>query len=255
MIVEPRPTKLETEVIIVHELVHALHRQHLATGSDLGEGGGFELPSPFIAAVESIPQLVAFRYLETFPQEERDLVEPELPIVTPAMVDLVGEVPAAMLNFAYFTAVPLAEAVFAERGAAGLLELLRAPPTTTEQVLYPDRWLSGENRVSQAAPILPSDATYVDEGRLGVAMLGLLLDEVSTAGARRALLSEWTGDRWAMYRTPETGDADCLSVVVEMDSVEAAAKLAELLGQAVTPSVVLDGQPRLRFDTCAPAPS
>ena len=86
-------------------------------------------------------------------------------------------------------------------------------------------------------------------------MLGFLLDEVTTDGARRALLAEWTGDRWAMYRTPETGDADCLSVVVEMDSVDAAAQLAELLGQAIAPSVVLDGQPRLRFDTCIPVPS
>ena len=127
VIVEPMATKLETEVIVVHELVHALHRQHPELFGPLGPSGGFELPDTYNAVIEAIPQLVAFRYLDTAPPDQQAIVEPELLIVKPDRLPLVGEVPAAILNFAYFGAPPLAEAVYDELGAQGLSDLLGRP--------------------------------------------------------------------------------------------------------------------------------
>ncbi len=53
--VEIQPSELLTGVIVVHELTHALHRQH----QELFEDRLFETdetPAPFAAAIEGVPQ-------------------------------------------------------------------------------------------------------------------------------------------------------------------------------------------------------
>lgn len=247
VIVEPRSTRLETEVIVVHELVHALHRQHGNLVGGPGRSGGFEQPTPYGATFEAIAQFVAFRYLDEFPEDQQAIVNAELPITTPELAAISGRVPGEWMDFAYFSAPPLAEAVYAERGAEGLIDLIGRPPTTTEQVLYPRAWLDDEDRVSQDRPI-PA-AQVVDEGRIGVAVLRWMLDEVATRVDIEPLLAEWTGDRWATY---QQGGTECLVAVIEMDSSEAAEELGELLVDREFADVDLASvsDRHIGFDTC-----
>lgn len=247
VIVEPRATLLETEVILVHELVHALHRQHPDLVGRPGRSGGFELPSPYAAIIESIPQFVAFRYFESQPLEDQQQVREELPVITPDLEELVGRVPGAMLNFAYSTAPALADAAYAERGAAGLLGLLMTPPTTTEQVLFPDRWLNGEDRVSQDPPVFPSAGRFVTEGRLGVVVLEWMLEDLVEPAELRGALSAWTGDRWTLYRLD---GGDCVAATIEMDDADSAATIAALLSERLGLELIADDERRIRFDTC-----
>lgn len=247
VIVEPRATRLETEVIVVHELVHALHRQHGELLGRPGRSGGFELPSPYEAILESVAQFVAFRYLESQPEQEQAAVIPELPVITPDLEALVGRVPGAMLNFSYSTAPALAEAAYEARGAVGLSDLLSSPPTTTEQVVFPDRWLAGEDRVSQEPPTIPADGRFITEGRLGVAVLGWMVEDTMSAELANEVLSSWAGDRWSMYRLD---GQDCVAATIEMDDEFAATEMAESLGERMGQSLAADDERRIRFDTC-----
>ena len=248
VIVEPQATELETKVIVVHELVHALHRDHPDIVSRPGRSGGFELPSTYTATFESVAQFVAFAYLDSQPEAERLLVEPELPIVDAELAAIAGRVPGEMLDFSYFTAPAMAEAAYDALGAQGLSDLLGRPPTTTEQVIFPDRWLAEEDRVSQDRPLLPGAAQLQDEGRVDVALLGWMLEGLVDDVEIEALLREWTGDRWARYRL---APRECLGVVAEFDSLASAQQVADAL-QATHPSVAMvDGEPRFTFDTCA----
>lgn len=256
VIVEALATKLETEVILVHELVHALHRQHPEIVGDAGRSGGFELPDTYGATFESIAQLVAFAYLDSQPLDQRAEVEPELLIIDDRLAELTGRVPGEMLNFAYFTAPGLAQAAFEARGAQGLSDLLSSPPTTTEQIVYPDRWLAGEDRVSQAEPVVPEGAIFVTEGRLGVAVLGWILDEVADSGEVDEVLAGWTGDRYTLYEfADENGFRDCVSAQIEVDDAVTAELLAQWLGEAFDLDLFVGAERRVRFDTCSAAPT
>ena len=139
VVVEVEATKLETEAILVHELTHALHTQH----PELFEGTRFEsdeTPKPYGASIEGVPQFVTFAYLDRAPAEELALVTPELPIIRPDMVPLVGPGPARHVNFSYATGPAFVEAIFDARGVEGLFDLLMTPATTTEQILFPEKY-------------------------------------------------------------------------------------------------------------------
>ena len=243
VIVEPRDTELETELIVIHELVHALHQQHPDLLGRLGPSGGFEIPSTLVATYEAIAQFVTFAYLAEQPAEERAVVAPVFPIVPDDMVDEVGIVASAYMNFAYSTAPLLAEEVYLQRGAEGLSDLLGQPATTTEHFVFPERWLADEDRVSQDPPDRPTGSAFLTEGRLGVAVLLWMLGPDS-----EPLLESWTGDRYTLYRS--SADATCLSAVIELDNEVAADELVERLADATSFVVGRSEDRRVVFDTC-----
>lgn len=262
--VEPQATRLETELIIVHELTHALHAQHLELRS-LGSGSD-EFPSPSSAAREGVPQLMAFAWLDQAPADEQAIVVGELPVVTDELAAQIGSGPARILNFAYGTAPDAFASIFEERGAGGLIEWLSEPPTTTEQVLFPDRWVDGaldsedaEARgveVGVRAPELPPGADSRRQGTLGAALvLYALVDEIGEPAALD-VASDWTGGTWTLYR-PVGGEPVCLAARVAMDTAGAADTLARHLGQVLaadaeieTQDTALDDVTVVRLDTC-----
>jgi len=247
IIVEPRATKLETEVIVVHELVHALHVQHPDLHGRPPRSSGFELPDPTHGVLEAIAQFVAFEYLNRQPAEMQDEIWPALTIVDDELARQTGAVPGAMLNFSYFTAPALAQAAYDADGADGLAALLERPPSTTEQIVYPDAWFDSEDRVSQDPPPLPDGARFLDEGRLGVAVLRWMLEPVADHTDLPQVLDLWTGDRWTLYRL---ADRVCISATIEMDTMPAAREVARMVGERYSTDATADSERRTDFDTC-----
>lgn len=225
VIVEVEDTKLETEAIIVHELTHALHTQYPV----LFENTRFETdetPRPFAASIEGVPQFIAFAYLALAPADELALVTPELPIIRPDMVRLIGPGPSQHLNFAYATGPAFVDAVVAARGIEGLNDLLTEPARTTEQILFPEKYLAGEAAIEVADPSPPAGAAVITTGTIGAAMLMFsLIDQVGESAARE-LVEPWAGDRIVTY-----GDSDnvCMVGAIHMDTAEAALALGTAL--------------------------
>ena len=257
--VEPQATRLETELIIVHELTHALHSQH----PELHErrSGSDEFPSPSSAAREGVPQLIALAWLDQAPADQRAIVVQELPVVTDELAGEIGIGPARLLNFAYETAPDAFASIYAERGAAGLTDWLSNPPVTTEQVLFPERWVDaagdvGDSQVGVRAPELPTGADSRRQGTLGAALvLYALVDEIGEPAALD-LASNWTGGTWTLYR-PIGGEPVCLAARVAMDTALAAETLARHLGQVLasdanveTQETVLGDVTVVRLETC-----
>ena len=220
--------------------VDALEARVLALEQQAGEDGGTSASARVLQESGQAGEA----------QDEQEAIADQLPIVEAELGAIAGRVPGEMLDFSYFTAPFMAEAIYAERGAAGLSDLLGRPPTTTEQILFPDRWLADEDRVSQERPVLPTDAQLVDEGRIGVAVLGWMLDTTLEPAEADELLREWTGDRWARY---EVDGESCLAAIAEFDSVAAAEQVADALTQLHGSTAMVVGEPRFTFDTCAVA--
>lgn len=252
VVVEVEATKLETDAIIVHELTHALHTQHPALFRNTRYETD-ETPKPFSASIEGVPQFVAFAYLALASDQELAAVTPELPIIRPDMVPLIGSGPAQHLNFAYATGPAFVDAVIAERGIEGLSDLLIEPALTNEQILFPDKYLSGEMAEVVEDPQAPTGADVVTTGTIGSAMLMFaLVDEVGEVGARD-LVEPWAGDRFAIY---QVGDDACMVANIKMDTPAAERAIGDALlarlSSGFPDATVTAGADFFELRTCAP---
>ena len=82
-----------------------------------------------------------------------------------------------------------------------------SPPQSTEQVLHPEKFLTGESptfvRIPELLPHLKGRWNLVFRDVLGEVLLGAYLDSIlSTDDAQRAA-GGWAGDQFALYRNPE----------------------------------------------------
>jgi len=245
VIVEPNPTKLETMTILVHELVHALHTQRPDLFEDLPPPSN-EIPFTFAAALEGVPQYVAFAYFSLAPQDEQDIVEPDLPIIRDDMVPSIGDGAARYINFAYSAGPAFVSRVVEARGTVGLSELIRNPPTSTEQVLYPDKYMSGQ--MAEPVDTPARDGRLVESrGRLGVAMIIFALGADVDSQAALDLLDGWAGDA---YFTHIARGRACVAATVQMDtSGQAAALATALANRPGVDAVSVDG-PTIQFESC-----
>lgn len=236
VIVELQPTKLATELIIVHELTHALHTQHPELFEGRSRRRPAETPRPDAAAFEGVPQFVAFAYLALAPQTEQAEVIPDLPIIRDDMVNEIGAGPARHLNFAYATGPAFVEAVVAERGLAGLTDLINEPPQTTEQVLFPEKYLRAEAATEVATPELGSNAgaQVRSSGTIGAALLMFVIADAAGPAQALALVEGWSGDSYVTYQS-ET--QFCVAATIEMDGPDAAVNLGEALQASFTTDV------------------
>ena len=247
VIVEPLGSKLETEVVLVHELVHALHRQHGLLDVDPATLDAAERPFPWASVVEGTAQFIALRWFAEQPIEEQDVVGPELLIIDDELAELTGKIAARLLNYAYFAALQLPEAVYAERGPAGLSDLFSDPPTTLEQVEYPERWIVRQEPTEIDEPQIPDQSVLVERGRLGVGVLRWLIADTIGDEAARELLAEWAGDRYTIY---DQAGGFCLVGIVEMDTAPTAELVAAALATDRGFAVDAVGPTQLAFDTC-----
>ncbi|MEX2660013.1 MAG: hypothetical protein WD232_09970, partial [Acidimicrobiales bacterium] len=155
-----------TRSTIVHELVHAhddqrfeLHRPELDYAVD-------ESGLAFSSLVEGNAVRIQQAWERQLSSAERaDLQREQLKSV--AGIDF-GEVPLVLLQqieFPYSTGPVLVEALLEEGGEARVDAAFDEPPTTSEQVIDPERYLAGEGPLPVPAP--PADGAVIDEGSYG----------------------------------------------------------------------------------------
>lgn len=213
VVMEIQPSKFATEMILMHELVHALHVQHPELYPNTRYRSR-ETPLTFSAAVEGVPQYVVYRYLEMASEEDLASVIDDLPIIRDDMMSLIADGPAQHLNWAYATGADFVNGVVAERGTQGLSDLLGEPPSTNEQVLFPEKYLQGEQAVRVAPPAVPSGALVESEGTMGAAVLMWVLADRVGDQAALDFVATWAGDSYMIY---DTDERRCLAATIMVD--------------------------------------
>ena len=177
---------------------------------------------------------------------------PELPIIGPDMVPLIGPGPALHLNFAYATGPAFVKAVVDARGIEGLTDLLASPPTTTEQILFPDKYLAGETAVDVPAPAAAPGDTVVASGTIGAAMFVLVNEHGESAALE--LVESWAGDRYVVYEVDENV---CMLATIALDTAEAqlvfGAKLIDSFRPALPDVTVTILDAGIELRTCGDA--
>jgi hypothetical protein len=213
---------------LVHELTHALQDQHFDIDRKDFDDRDDEAADGLQGIVEGDAVRIERLYQDTLSDAERKQAEQE-ELVAGAGID--PDLPPVLLQlvaFPYLVGPEFTTDVVRRAGQARLDQAFADPPTTTEALLHPDRFVSGAG----VAPLPVDDphpagkAKAIDQGVLGE--LGLLLVLNASGVSGRAAADGWGGDRYVAWRD---GDDTCVRVTVAMDSPADTTELRAALGR------------------------
>jgi len=204
---------LVNEMLLAHELTHALQDQNFGTLKAADDPSNDDRSLAIHAVVEGDATLAGFAYLFGGLPENSVL----------DLVDRLGAVPAELekalpdtppvlrdsLVFQYSAGARFVALAYLRGGWPAVNSLLTHPPTSTEQVLWPERFfgqrqpptlvrLGGLEEYRKAG-----DWKLIEENTIGALTARILVE--SFLGPERAvqIASRWNGDRFVAY---EKGD-------------------------------------------------
>ena len=203
LVVRGRELDAFVEMVIVHELVHALQDQHFELHRPELDEADDERSLAFTSLVEGdATRVETVWYDEQSPDRQAEIDD----VIGGSFGGEFGVV-EQLLGFPYYAGPAYVEGVLAEGGQAALDALFTTPPTTSEQILRPD--------LPAAVVDVPDpqlDGDVVDAGVIG--LLGLhLLDSIDPLG-ESSIPGGWAGDE---YVTTRDGDRTCTLAHIAAD--------------------------------------
>lgn len=252
LVVRGRSTTPYVQQTIVHELVHALDDQHFELDRPAYDDRKDEISTGFTAVVEGNARRIEDRFLADQTDEFREQADEE-ETAFGAGIDTSAfpEILLFQIAAPYSLGEVFLGEIIDERGERAVDAALADPPETSEQFLFPERYLEREPRVE--VPVPPADGEIVDDGVVGALFLfGLFTasdSAVNQADAFRAV-EGWGGD-WAVTWTE--GDMACIRADfvgdTDGDTEELGAALTRWAEQSEVAQVSeVDG--RIRLESC-----
>lgn len=202
------------ELIIVHELVHAHDDQwvdlDLSQFDDVDDESGLA----YLSLVEGNATRVENAWRAQLSDDKEDeLSRAELALFSPEDIAVLQQLPPFLLQtqFSPYQDGPVLVGAIVdaagggEAGERAVDQAFANPPTTSEQVLHPEQYLSGD-----AGPTLPAPAAsgeIIDEGVIGELVFDIWFGDRVGDG--------WNGDRYVSF---ERGGQTCTVIHVAADS-------------------------------------
>ena len=217
-----RGTDMTTDlrVTLAHELVHVLQDQHFDLEEMLADVDptGDQLTG-YLALIEGDATRIQQAYIRSLPTDERDSYLDDADQSAGDAEEQLGTIPGvlvAMEGAPYALGPWLVELIAADGGNSAVDEAFDDPPTTTEQMVDPRSYFSGQSAHDVAAPAVPSGGEQVgQDDRLGALPLFLLLSERIDPLDALSAVDGWGGDAYVVYAS---GGKTCMDLAVEGDS-------------------------------------
>ena len=204
---EPTPF---VRTVLVHELTHALEDQHFGLDRDDLDD---EASSGFDALVEGSANVIEDRYRDSLSRDEQRSADREEAAIGGNTPDIPPAV-AAGLGFPYVYGPDLVDAIVDAGGRARLDRAFKDdPPTSTEQVLDPDKYLGDDQ--PKPVPTPAAGGVAIDDGQIGELFLILLLRTELSAGDAREAAGGWGGDAYVAWKE---GGRTCVRMDFVMDT-------------------------------------
>jgi hypothetical protein len=236
---------------IVHELTHALDDQWFGLVRPEYADADDEIALGFRSLVEGDATRVEHAYIDALPPDQRwDYRSGPAPVpngVDPVIAD------------AFWDPYDLGEAlvveVLGELGQPGLDAAFVDPPTTSEQVRYPTKYIDREGRLPVAPP--RADGRVVDDGVMGLMLTEAMLSPLLDAERARIAAAGWGGD-WYVSWLDDDEALQCWRTDYVMDSEQDVTELLAALRTWVAngPHRTVEVLPSdtLRVTACGPPP-
>ena len=236
-----------TRQVMVHELTHALQDQHFSIDRPELDDVDDEQGIAFTTLVEGDAVRIDTAYRESLSPADQHAAAKEEFGLGGEVGDDIPEALISLLTFPYEVGPVFAETLV-KRGRARLDRAFSQPPTSTEQLLHPEKFISGEAALEVAAPT--PDGRVVDQGVLGELGLTLFLEGSVGDNAAAVAASGWGGDRYVSW---EKGGRSCLRFRVVMDDPKNRLELLDTLDKVASrrPGVTVDDRTPVEVTTCA----
>lgn len=197
------------EMVLAHELTHALQDQHFSVGDRLGPSSNDDESLAFRAVVEGDATLSGFAYLfggfdkTSLAQVNRDIQDSlgtarsTLSQVPPAIVE--------ELLFQYYGGVSFVSRLLDQEGLPGVNRLFTSPPLSTEQVLHPEKYSilpdpPARIDLGDLSGLFPAAWTEIENNVLGELMIQVLFKQFLSEESANGAANGWDGDRFVAFR-------------------------------------------------------
>lgn len=205
------PAPLE-RMFLAHEYVHALTDQRFDLGrlDRLVERGADDEAAAFRALIEGEATVLMYRYAQAVltPEEQQELVTASEQIET-GQFDLLPEFLREGFGFPYGEGAAFVETLIGRGGMDAVDRAYRDPPTSTEQILHPERYLGErddpvEVEMPDLRDTLGDEWRLLEDGGVGELDLKLIGDLQASSGGlserdARVAADGWDGGAYAGY--------------------------------------------------------
>lgn len=205
-----KPTPYVQEVL-VHELTHAVQDQHFTLNRPKLLDENDEQATAFQAVYEGDAVRIEHEYRQSLPDgQQKQAADEETKQGNAANLSDVPPVLLETLSFPYVLGPTFVDFVVNARGQSGLDAAFVKPPTTTAEIIHPDKYLQGEGARTVEVP--PADETAIDTGVVGEFGLDLILEPGTTSGkidanAAHEAAQSWAGDAYVAW---DSGSQTCV---------------------------------------------
>jgi hypothetical protein len=133
-------------------------------------------------------------------------------------------------------------------GPAKVNAAFQAPPTTTEQIIHPEKFLAGEGPKALADPA--ADGQVIRSGSLGQLVLTMMLAQVLDSGDAESAADGWGADRYVAW---QNGAQTCVRLSIAMDSPDKTTEMGQALAEWAqnTPGATIAGSGPFVVTRCA----
>ena len=198
---------------LAHEITHALQDQtfHIEHPEFKDRDDEVDIAFSAIAGGDALRVEEAYRNTMTRSEQRQEAAEERVAAQRINSKDI-PPILSQLLVFPYADGPPLVSALL-RSGQGRLDDAFRRPPTTTEQVMHPERFIAGEG--PKPVPDPTADAAQIDKGVMGELVLKLLLGTVLPNDQAGRDAAGWGGDRYVAW---SDGDRTCVRVAFVMDT-------------------------------------
>jgi hypothetical protein len=187
---------------VIHELTHAVQHEHFGALEPSGDSEDEWLANR--ALIEGDARLVSLLYLTGLDGFSRrrllHMVGSRNELRTASDRQLAKLPPAvrARLSFEYWDGAEFVAALRRAGDTALLNRAFESPPTTTEQVLHPTKYLAGELPVEVALPPAPRGYRTVATGRRGELLIRVMAERCLPSAEAQVVAAGWGGDAFTL---------------------------------------------------------
>ena len=244
----------ERRATLVHELTHVLQDQSFDLGDYKDEERTSGELAAYTAVVEADASDVEEAWREALPAAARDALvaaedkgspAPDFKGVPPVFIELLG--------FPYAFGPDFLQAVVDKDGVAGRNRLLTEPPTTEEQILLPDTYLSRQGAQEVRTPALKDGEKAIQDSEDDFGMLSLLvmLGERIDFGVAWPAVNGWAGDAVVAF---DRSGTTCVRADVAFDSGAQAERFAGAFAtwSSGRPATQARNDRSVTFESCDP---
>jgi len=196
----------EIQVVVAHELTHALQAQHFPVVERLTKTSDDDGDIALQSIVEGDATLSGYAYIGAGAKE--------LAVLGPALQADMGnppagvkDVPQALIEemfFPYYAGVGFLAPILAGGGWTDVDAVYAAPPLSTEQILHPEKYFTDPDPPTRIdfgdlAALFPADWKEIESNVLGEFMTRVLFEQHLPKDDARTAAEGWDGDRFVAY--------------------------------------------------------